>query len=346
MRRRKLWIALAVLLVVAVLAALVYLRRRAAPEAARLLPESDAVLYVNLRLIRLEHVFGEAPPVSHDPEYEEFVKETGFQFERDLDQAAFALHAPSGPSDGEGFFERARYSEIFIGKFDIERATAYFRRLAKSTEQYREAVIYSIPREERSVRICVLGLDTVAVSNTPEPAAIHQMIDKYRAAARPASEPSLVRQYYGRVPLGSVAWALARPRAESATAVPVPGGIGVFDRWLARSTIVASARYLRALHLRVEALMRSPADAQQLLETFKTFFALLKAADLSVTQGGTDADVKAFFDSLKARQEDNRVLITATVPQGFIHKALTPAPTTQTEAPLPKERQKDKRKSR
>src|SRR5215468_9590737 len=78
MRRRKLWIAVAVLVIVAAVAALFYLRRRAAPEAARLLPECDAVLYVNLRLIRLEHVFGQAPPLSHAPEYEKFLQKTGF----------------------------------------------------------------------------------------------------------------------------------------------------------------------------------------------------------------------------------------------------------------------------
>ena len=70
-------------------------------------------------------------------------------------------------------------------------------------------------------------------------------------------------------------------------------------RWLAGSTIVASARYLGALHLRIEALTQSDDNARQLLETVKTFFALIKSADLSTTQGGSDADVKAFFDSLK-----------------------------------------------
>jgi hypothetical protein len=344
MRRRKLWIALAVLLVVAGIAALVYLRKRAAPEAARLLPECDAALYVNLRLIRLEHIFTAAPPISHDRDYEEFVNQTGFQFERDLDQAAVALHASSGPSDGAGgFFESAHYSEILIGKFDLERATAYLRKLANSNEQYRDAIIYVVPREGRSVRIAILGVDTVAISNTSETAAIHQMIDKYRAAARPASEPSLVHEHYRNVPLGSVAWALARMPVQSVQTGVLPGEAEMLGRWMAGSTIVASARYLRALHLRVEAVMRSQNDAQRLLETITTFFVVLKGAESSVTQGGTDADVKAFFDSLKARQEGSRVLLTATVPPGFIRKALAPPPAPQTAVPPRPESGKGKR---
>jgi hypothetical protein len=332
MRRRKLWIALAVLLVAAAIAAVVYLRSRSAPEAARLLPESDAVLFVNLRLMRLAHVFGESPPVSYDPDYEQFVKETGFQFERDLDQAAFAVHATAGPASGdESFFERVRYSEIFIGKFDAQRASAYLRKLASNTENYRDAVIYAIPHEGRTVRVAILGLDTVAVSNLPDSTSIHQMIDKYRAAAWPASGPSLVREHYRQLPLGSVAWALALAPGQTSQGRPLslvlPGGMEMPARWLAGSTILASARYLGALHLRVEALMQNESDARQLLDTVKTFLALVNGAESFVTQRGVDADVKAFFASLKVEQHGSRVALTATIPQGFIRKALTPPPS-------------------
>jgi len=337
MRRRKLRIALAVVLIAAAIAAVVYLRSRAAPEAARLLPESDAVLFVNLRLMRRAHVFGEAPPVAYDADYEQFVKETGFQFERDLDQAAFAVHAPSSPAaDGEGFFERAHYSEIFIGRFNAQRAAAYFRKLSSGTEDYHDAVIYAIPHEGRTVRAAVLGLDTVAVSNVPETTAIHQMIDKYRAAAWPASAPSLVREYYRQVPLVSVAWALARVPGLTSNRPPsivLPGGMEMPMPWLAGSTIVASARYLGALHLRVEALTQSENDARQLLETAQTFFALIKGAESSTTQGGADEDVKTFFNSLKVEEHGTRVALTATIPQGFIRKALSPPPSPPVPAP-------------
>jgi len=329
MRRRKLWIALVVVLVAAAIAVVVYLRSRAAPEAARLLPESDAVLFINLRLIRLTHVFGEAPPISYDPDYERFVKETGFQFERDLDQSALAVHASAAPaSTDQSFLDRARYSWIFIGRFDARRATDYFKKLAGQTENYHDAVIYDIPHEGRTVRVVILGLDTVAVSNLPDASAIHQMIDKYRAAAWPGSGPSLVREHFRQVPLGSVAWGLASlpAQAPQRPSLVLPGGLEIPVRWLAGATIVASARYLRALHLRVEALTRSENDARGLLDMANTFLLLLKSVDTSVTQGGTDADVKAFFDSLKIEQHGSRVALTATIPQGFIRKALTPQP--------------------
>jgi len=328
MRRRKLWIALAVLLVAAAVAAVVYLRSRSAPEAARLLPECDAVLFINLRLMRLAHVFAEAPPVSYDPDYEEFIKETGFQFERDLDQAAFAMHVPAGAAaGGQGIFDAARYSEIFIGKFDSQRATAYFRKLSNITESYRDVLIYAIPHEGRTVRVAILGLDIVAVSNVEDSSVIHQMIDKYRAAAWPASAPSLVREDFRHVPLAAVAWALARmpARGGQAPVLALPG-LGIPVPALAGSTVVASAAYRGALHLRVEALTQSESDARQLEETVSTFLVLLKGVESSTAQGGTDTDVKAFFNSLKVEQHSTRVVLTATLPQGFVRKALTPPP--------------------
>jgi len=336
MRRRKLWVALAVVLLAAAIAAVVYLRSRAAPEAARLLPESDGVLFVNLRLMRRAHVFGEPPPVAYDSDYEQFVKETGFQFERDLDQAAFAVHAPSSPAaGGEGFFECAHYSEIFIGRFNAQRAAAYLHKLSSGTENYHDAVIYAIPHEGRTVRAALLGLDTVAVSNLPDTKAIHEMIDKYRAAAWPASAPSLVREHYRQVPLVSVAWALARlpGRQTQGPSLVLPGSMQMPMRWLAGSTILASARYLGALHLRIEALMQSESDARQLLETVQTFFALVKGAESSTMQGGADEDAKAFFNSLRVEEHGARVALTATIPQGFIRKVLSPPPSPPVPAP-------------
>src|ERR1035438_4634950 len=91
-RRRNLWIALAVILVIGAIVAALLLRKRAAPDAARLLPDADAVLYVNFEPVRLLTDLGKKPPKNREPEYEEFVRQTGFEFERDLNRAALAIH--------------------------------------------------------------------------------------------------------------------------------------------------------------------------------------------------------------------------------------------------------------
>src|ERR1039457_4675130 len=105
--RRRLPIPLAVLLIVAAVAFIVTLRKHAPPEAARLLPGADGFLYINLKWIRTFNATNQLPSVSREPEYQKFVEETGFQFERDLDQAAFAVHYPH-PDVIRGMLDRSR----------------------------------------------------------------------------------------------------------------------------------------------------------------------------------------------------------------------------------------------
>ena len=105
------------------------------------------------------------------------------------------------------------------------------------------------------------------------------------------------------------------------------GGLGSWSLLFPKPAVaVISARYLRALHLRAEAFTDSDADAQAITEKTSAFLSLFHAAEGSVGAQGTDADVKAFFDSLKVEQSGDRAILTATVPPGFIQKVLTEAP--------------------
>ena len=104
--RRRLPILVGVLLVIAAIALAVVLRKHAPPEPARLLPGADGYLYVNLKWIRRADIAGQLPEVPHEPEYEQFIQATGFQFERDLDQAAFAIHYPVADKKTAGLRSR------------------------------------------------------------------------------------------------------------------------------------------------------------------------------------------------------------------------------------------------
>src|SRR6516164_4597721 len=99
--RRTLLIVAAVLLMLAVA---IFLRSKAPPEAARLLPESDGIVYFNLKpirtLMRKDHRV--LRPPQRVPEYQQFVDATGIDWERDLDQAAVALHRMENPDGPNG----------------------------------------------------------------------------------------------------------------------------------------------------------------------------------------------------------------------------------------------------
>src|SRR5208283_861411 len=165
--RRRLLIALSVLLIAAAVALIVTLRKQAPPEAARLLPGADGFFYINLKWIRTFNGTGQLPPVSREPEYQKFVEETGFQFERDLDQAAFAIHYPQSWGDGTaGTASEPRFSEVFVGKIDSGRLTAYLRKISSSIDDYRGFDIYNIPLEGRTVRVVILSYDSVDRKST------------------------------------------------------------------------------------------------------------------------------------------------------------------------------------
>jgi len=332
--RRRLPLVLAVLAIVAAVAVIVTLRRHAPPEAARLLPGADGFLYVNLKWIRTFNAAGQLPPVLREPDYQNFVEETGFQFERDLDEAAFAVHYPQSWGEGTGgSASEPRVSEIFVGKIDSGRLTAYLKKLSSTVEDYRGFDIYNIPREDRIVRVVILSYNTVAVSNHPDPNVIRGVVNRSRKLASPFGGPHLLRRYYKKVPLASLAFAILRVQ-------PVPmGALGEMGSWSLLfpkpAVAVISARYLRALHLRAEAFTDSESDARAIAEKVSTFLSLLHAAEGSIGTQGTDPDVKIFFDSLTVERSGNRAVLTATVPPGFIKKVLSESPPEPPAPSLP-----------
>jgi hypothetical protein len=348
--RRRLPIPLAVLLIVAAVALIVTLRKHAPPEAARLLPGADGFLYINLEWIRRFNATNQLPPVSRDPEYQKFVEETGFQFERDLDQAAFAVHYPESWGGGTaGSATEPRFSEVFVGKIDSTRLTTYLKKLSSSVDDYRGFQIYNIPVEGRTVRVVILSYDSVAVSNHPDPEVIRGVLDRSRKLASPFGGPWLLRRFYRKVPLASLSFAILRVKPEMNSF----GGLESWSLLFPKPAVtVISARYLPAfqtlaLHLRAEAFTESDTDAHAITEKTSTFLSLLHATEVSVGTHGTDPDVKGFFESLKVEQSGDRAILTATVPPGFIKKALAeaapePAPPVAPGAP-PKEAPATKR---
>jgi hypothetical protein len=325
--RRTLPIALAVVVVAAAVTLAVELRKAAPPEPARLLPAADAFVYADFGWARNANsgkpLFPDAP-VSHDPEYERFIQETGFDFERDLDAVAFAVHYPqSWPGGGTGgAAPEPRFSEVFTGTFDGSRCLAYLKKTAKSVDNYNSVEIFTIPLYGRSFRIAIVGVDTVAASNHDDPAVIRGMVDRSRRLASPFGGPAFLRRYYKRVQLASPIWLVARVEPAS------PG----FEAWSAifpkSADLVVSVSYnplhlpLRpgVLHLRAEASTGSDDDARNITDKANTFLTLFRSAEVSVGSGAGDADVKAFFDSLRVRQESTRAVLSAILPSGVFRK--------------------------
>ena len=326
--RRAFPLTLALVIVAAAVTLAVQLRKHAPPEPARLLPGADAFVYANVGWARKANggkllSSGSHDPVPHDPEYEHFIQETGFDFERDLDAAAFAIHYPEKWAGGGtgGAASEPRFSEVFIGKFDGTKCLAYLKRVAQSVENYNSIDIFTIPLYGRSFRIAILAVDTVAASNHEDPGVIRGMVDRSRRLASPFGGPALLRRYYRRVQLASPVWMVARvePLARES------------DAWSAifpkPADLVISASYnplhlplrVDALHVRAEAWAGSDEDAHDIAEKANVYLSMFRSAEVSVGSG-TDADLKALFDSLQVRQEGSRAILSAILPGAVLRK--------------------------
>jgi hypothetical protein len=321
-RRSPTILLIGVLLVAATLTLVVQLRKHAPPEAARLLPPADGYLYIDLQWLRRINLVGELPAVSHDPEYEQFIQATGFQFERDLEQAAFAIHYPQ---PGAGSKTRPpRFSEVFVGRIQGQRLREYLGKISSSVDNYNSTDIYNIPLEGRTLRVAILGVDTVAASNHGDPGVIRRIVDRSRKLASPFSGPALLSEHYKHVPIASLAWAVFR--VDPANEQSPPGPVNLTFLFSKPAVVLVSARYLGNLHLRADAFAGSEADAKHVATEMSTLLDVFHTAENTMPTQGTDPDVKAFFDSLKVEQQADRAVLTATLPLGFIRKALAETP--------------------
>jgi hypothetical protein len=334
LRKSTRYSLLLVLTLVAALAIVLLLRKAAPPEAARLLPESDAILYINLKPLRLATHF-DRTPVTRSPDYQHFIDATGIIPERDLDNAAFALHRmddPNGPNGPVG------YSEVFEGRFDGERLASYLTTIAIAKESYAGHDIFTIPvgegRDIRPLRIAQLGYDTIAASNMPTAEQIHSILDRHRAGASPFSGSSLLSARYRDVPLLSSAWAIGHiglPFSER-------GYITLFGLQLPLAedtTFVASLRYVGAIHLRIEQLSPTDADAARSAQSLTAILGLFKSIQQQMQP--RNASDKAFLnmiESLKLEQRKDRAIITATIPMELLRE-LTSSDTEISPASTP-----------
>ena len=339
--RRTFPIVLAVLIIAGAVVLAVQLRKHAPPEPARLLPAADGFLYVDYSWVRRTH--GKPfNPVVHDPEYEQFIQETGFDYERDLDSVAFAIHYPERwPGGGTGGkAPEPRFSEVFIARFDANKCANYFKRLAKSVETYDSVEIYTIPIYSRTFRIAILGVDAVAASNHDDPGVIRAIVDRSRRLASPFGGPALLRRYYKRVQLASPVWLVAHVEPTS----PQFEGWTNFLPHPADVVVSASFNPLHlpfragALHLKAEAWTANENDARAIADKANVFLGLFHSAEDSVGSPGMEADLKTLFDSLQVKQESNRAVLIATLPTEVLHKiAESPDQVPGLVAPAPDE---------
>src|SRR5579863_10173831 len=100
-------------------------------QLLRLVPaDSTAVIFLDLDQFRaspfLAKLYAWAPHPAEDSEYAQFVRDTGFSYERDLKRTAIAVSNHGAITD---------LLAIVDGKFDRKKIEAFLNRNGKSTQQ-------------------------------------------------------------------------------------------------------------------------------------------------------------------------------------------------------------------
>jgi hypothetical protein len=145
---------------------------------AQLPADTDAIFFLDFDSLRsspfLAQMLAWAPQTSQDAEYAQFVKETGFNYERDLDRVALAI-LPAGA--GSNYFLEAE------GRFDRKKIDVYVARYGKP-QNVSGRIFFGLPlgnsdsgnlakgggissNSSRTVYLTFLRDDRVALSSTP-----------------------------------------------------------------------------------------------------------------------------------------------------------------------------------
>jgi len=320
--------------VVVLLAFAVFLRSKAPPEAARLLPESDGILYVNLKPMRA-FLHKDMKPPQRVPEYQQFVDATGIDWEQDLDSAAIALHRMPDPNGPNG---PVAYSMVLTGKLTGKRLNTWLDAHASSREVYAGHTIYSVPSENRTVRVVQIGYDMIAVSNTPTAEQIHSIVDRHRTAALPFAGSTLLSRHYQDVPLLAVAWGVGQiglPFSESG-AIKV---LGLSLPLQADSTIIASVTpglpLANSARLRVEEIAPDENKAASQAAALATIVTLAREVTTQLADNSANNLIRELLKTAEVTQKRNRVVASATLSAAFFSQITKSANSYSTPATPP-----------
>ena len=318
MTKRRILVAISAA-VVLILAVAALVRLKVPPYPTRLLPESDAVVFLDIAPIRDVTHF-DRDPTARSPDFQGLIDATGIMPERDLDSVAFGLHAMPDPTGPNG---PVAFSAILTLRYDSARLARYLASVATAQESYAGQTLYDIPSDGRTVRLTLLDKKTIAYSNGPTPEQIHAIIDHAGEGVGWFSGPSVLAAHYTDVPWFAPAWAVGRiglPFTESGRitafglALPLAGD----------TEFIASLRFTTSLHLRIEQIATSDADAQQSAQSLTAMLALVRSLELLAKRTPHQQALHDLTASIRIEQHKDRAILTADLPVDLLKRLAKP----------------------
>jgi hypothetical protein len=345
---RRGWIGLAVLAVVLGAAAFLACQKwgarsgTAREEMLALMPaEASAVLFADLNELRRAPFFAElfawAPKPHADADYAEFLKQTGFDFERDLERIAIAS------------IKREPESTLFAmadGKFDKQKISAYAAKSGSvSNNNGREIFSVTMSGSAKKLSFTFLRKDRIALTDDTD-------LNLFLNAKKHNEDTAEWRVRFERLG-GSPVFAVIRQNAAagSALAAQAPGGL----RSPQLSSLLDQLLWITVAGKPENELLRVVADgectadgtARQLADLLNGVLALAQAGlnDAKTRQKLDPAARAAYLELLKSadvskldRGETKSVRLVFEITPKFLEtaRAVSPAvPGPPPEKPVP-----------
>jgi hypothetical protein len=301
-------------------------------------PDASAVVFADLAELRgspfATQLYNWIPKAQTDADYSQFLRETGFDYERDLDRAAIAV------------IKSEKDSKLFAiaeGRFDRKKIEAYASQ-SGTRETHGGHEIFSVPLTDaaRKISFTFLGKETVALTDAADLATL-------LASVPATSDAREWRERFTRM-AGSPIFAVIRQDGggAGALAAQTPGGFQspqlstVLDQlqWIS----LAGKPQDNALRVVAEGECNSDQTTRQLADLLNGIL-LMAQAGLSGPKTRQELDPRirdAYLELVKGaevsrldRGETKSVRVIFNVTPKLLEAATIPAPTAQPNADPP-----------
>src|SRR5258707_5854641 len=341
--KKRTWIGLAAVVVVLVAAVFFGYRKwgvqngSASDEALALMPtDASAILFADFGELRQApfgaKLYAWAPKPRADADYTQFVKETGFDYERDLDRMAIAVEKRG---------EKSTLFAILDGKFDRQKISAYALKDGSAVKTCGRE-IFSVPVSGTAKKISFAFLKSGRIAVTSD-----SNLALFLDAKKRAEDAADWRARFERL-AGSPVFAVIRQDAAvgAALAAQAPGGLrspqlsNLLDQlqWI---TLAGKPENDR-LRIVAEGECTAESTARQLVDVLNGVVILAESGlnDAKIGQQLDPAMREAYVDLLKSadvskldRGDTKSVRLVFEITPGFLEAARKAPPVMPDSAP-------------
>ncbi len=283
----------------------------------------DALFAVHLDLASLrnnasvQRLIGQVSP-RLESDYADFIKATGFDWERDLDTVDVAI---AGPPD------QRVINAVLAGRYHREKIDAYLAPRRKSSTFHSSINIDEFTGPSgRPLRIAFLGSGRLLFSNAPGPQPITRMVELSRRSGECLGDRLRALDVFAHLPRGSQLWASADLERGAQVDVPAPGSDASFTSDLlkgSRMALASATLTSQQVELRLQAEYTDGAAAERVARGLAGLRSLLKALAERRNASDSTTDWQKMLDQVAVSQNGPNVAVNLKLDAGLFERLLT-----------------------